>query len=157
MATIFIRRRPDSVMEWAIEDVVDWLKELKLDQYCKRFQSHLVSGPIILQMDDVLLDDLNITLSKERQLLLNQSRTLCLQELELVNQALEYKQNTADNSSLANVPSINITCEYIDDSLSDEVFERDENVAEKGWAQQTDSKNYNRFNQEESSIDTRHS
>lgn len=39
METIFVRRRPDSVMEWTVEDVADWLKQFQLDKYCKRFQS----------------------------------------------------------------------------------------------------------------------
>jgi phage host-nuclease inhibitor protein Gam len=48
MATIFIRRRPDSVMEWAIEDVLDWLKELELERFCKRFQSKIIALKIVL-------------------------------------------------------------------------------------------------------------
>lgn len=84
---------------------------------------HLITGPIILQMDDSLLskfvqicsvplngsvllfedpckpsvsfvfqDDLQIYSIAQREVLLTESRRLCLQELELVDKALEYKQ-----------------------------------------------------------------
>ncbi|XP_031555712.1 uncharacterized protein LOC116292510 isoform X2 [Actinia tenebrosa] len=53
---------------------------------------HLITGPILLQMDDLLLDDLQINSIAERQVLLAESRRLCLHELELVDRALEYKQ-----------------------------------------------------------------
>lgn len=46
-----------------------------------------------------LLDDLNITLPEERELLLKESRQLCLQELDIVNQALKQKKKSNGNSS----------------------------------------------------------
>lgn len=48
---------------------------------------------------------MNIIVAEERELLLRESRKLCLQELDMVNQALRYKQNSQE----FNIPLIHIS------------------------------------------------
>jgi hypothetical protein len=70
-------------------------------------------------------DDLHVTSNKERQLLLEESSRLCLQELELVDKALEYKKKTEEMSS-TDTPKINNTFENVqNDKKSDDDIEVD--------------------------------
>ncbi|EDO43443.1 predicted protein [Nematostella vectensis] len=112
MATIFVRRRPDSVMEWCCEDVNDWLSQLGLEKYCKRLQNLYVTGPVLLEMDEQLLDDLQITSAKDRVLLLAECSFLCRKELALVTASDDVTPLHPD------IPTIRVTFE---DDANDEV------------------------------------
>jgi hypothetical protein len=56
---------------WKNEDVLLWLKIIKMDQYTDRFHELKVDGWIILEIDeDDLIDDLNISIKLHRKKIL---------------------------------------------------------------------------------------
>ena len=69
----FTTRSPDT---WSIEDVADWLRSLKLDQYVQAFIDNQINGAILLEFTLEDLDYLQITILAHRKMLLREINDL---------------------------------------------------------------------------------
>nr|XP_058961366.1 angiomotin-like protein 1 [Pocillopora verrucosa] len=81
-------------MDWNADEVAHWLKEIGLPKYAKRFKGYLVNGAVLLQMDDNLLDDLEITNVKDREILLKESSKLASIKIKPAPNGRDYTKRT---------------------------------------------------------------
>lgn len=78
---------------WTVDDVADWLRMMKLDQYVDIFQANQISGTVLLEFTLEDLDYLQITILGHRKTLLR-----AINELK--------QSNPTGSSSSLNTPSL---------------------------------------------------
>ena len=60
----------ETVLKWKADKVAEWLKAIGLEKYLTKFKRNMITGAILVQLDELLLDDLNITNINDRDILL---------------------------------------------------------------------------------------
>ena len=60
----------ETVLKWRADNVAEWLKAVGLEKYLTKFKRNMITGAILVQLDELLLDDLNITNINDRDILL---------------------------------------------------------------------------------------
>ncbi|KAL9965695.1 hypothetical protein ACROYT_G029533 [Oculina patagonica] len=98
-------------MDWNVEEVVHWLKEIGLSKYAKRFKGYLVNGAVLVQMDETLLDDLEVTDPNDRKILLGETAKLNSAQSD-ESQALstmKETQSTVQSAPVLDTPLITVS------------------------------------------------
>lgn len=81
-------------MDWTNQDVVRWLNEIGLSKYNNKFQGYSMNGAILMQMDEFLLDDLEVTEVNDRQILLSEVAKLSSLKTEVPQTTLHGKYDS---------------------------------------------------------------
>ena len=63
---LFRRSLQGGVAQHSLQTVLDFLKQNKLDKYCASFQKSGIDGDLLLEADDSVLKELEVTSAIER-------------------------------------------------------------------------------------------